>query len=79
MGTQRDRWDPHQKTSVVKSADFVLSWAEHALGVIHHEFCLGIFTSLANNTLYNKTNLSLILQLLSEEINLIKEQRDKNG
>lgn len=57
----------------------MLSSAEHALGVIHPEFCLDIFTSLANNTLYNKTNLSLKLQLLSEEINLIKEQRDKNG
>lgn len=70
---------PSSKTSVVKNADFMLSSAERALGVIHHEFCLDIFTLLANNTLYNKTNLSLKLQLLCEEINLKKEQRDKNS
>lgn len=56
----------------------MFSSVEHALDVIYHEFCLYIFTSPANNKLYNKMSLSLKLQLLSEEINHIKEQRDKN-
>lgn len=38
-----------------------------------------IVTSVVHNKLYNKMNLLLKLQLLSEEINHIKEQRDKNS
>lgn len=43
-----------------------------------HEFRLYILTSLALNELHNEMSLFLKLQLLSEEINLIKGQRDKN-